>query len=67
MLGSPEPRLNIPEVRVVCVLVECRVSRTGEVERRRENMECFWGWGGGEGSRLDPKSGMVVVLVEGRG
>jgi hypothetical protein len=36
----------------------------GDEERRRENMECFCGGGGGgEGSRLDPKSGMVVVIV----
>jgi hypothetical protein len=51
MLGSPEPRLNNPDVRLgeeVCVvvvrLVEVlwRVSRyEGDDERRLENMECF--------------------------
>jgi hypothetical protein len=65
MLGSPEPRENMPEVRVLCVVeVEVEVRCVGDEERRRENMECFCGGGGGgEGSRLDPKSGMVVVVV----
>jgi hypothetical protein len=58
MDGSPEPRLNIPEVRVV---EEVEVRCVGDGERRRENIPCFCGGGGGgEGSRLDPKSGMLI-------
>ena len=36
--------------------------RWGEDERRRENIEVFWGAaGGGDGERRDPKMGIVVV------
>lgn len=51
MLGSPEPRLNMPDVRlgddvyvVVVRLVELLWRESlyeGEEERRLENMECF--------------------------
>ena len=72
MLGSPEPRLNMPDVRlgdevyvVVVRLVELLWRESlyeGEEERRLENIECFWGGaGGGLGSRLDPKRGMLLV------
>jgi hypothetical protein len=68
MLGSwlAELRENMPdvlwvEVGEVVVVVWCVDVRAGEVVLLRENMEVFWGCGGGEGERLEPKRGMVVV------
>ena len=48
---------------VVVVVWEWWVEvRWGEDERRRENIDVFWGAaGGGEGERRDPKMGIVVV------
>jgi hypothetical protein len=64
MLGSwdTEVRENMPEVRdgEVVVVVWWVVVCVGEVVLLRPNKEVFWGWGGGDGSRLDPKRGMVV-------
>jgi len=61
----------MPEVREVlvvwCVELECRRSRTGETERWREKRVFLraGATGGGEGERLEPKRGMVVVWVVG--
>jgi len=59
------PELRRGDVVVVVVWVEWLWRVDGDEERRREKREGLWDGaveaGGGEGERLDPKSGMLIV------